>query len=111
MGPFKQLTNENFEEETKNGMVLVDFYADWCGPCRRLAPVLEKVAQKMQGKVAITKLNIEEQEATAAELQVHSFPTLLLFKDGEEIGRLIGLHDEDDVEDFILSSSENKLTF
>lgn len=103
MGPFKQLTDENFEDETKNGMVLVDFYADWCGPCRRLAPILEKVAQKLQGKISVTKLNIEEQEATAAELEVHSFPTLLLFKDGQEVGRLIGLNDEETIEEFIFN--------
>lgn len=83
---------------------IIDFYADWCGPCRMLTPVLEKVAQKLHGKVSIYKLDIDEAQKTAASFQVTSIPTLVLFKDGKEIGRLVGLRDEETIKDFVLNS-------
>lgn len=101
---FKYLTEENFNEGIRSGLVLIDFYADWCGPCRMLTPVLEKVAQKLHGKVSIYKLDIDEAQKTAASFQVTSIPTLVLFKDGKEIGRLVGLRDEETIKDFVLNS-------
>lgn len=106
MASFKELTEENFKEEIKKGVILVDFYADWCGPCRMLTPVLEKVAQKMQGTASVVKLDIDQAQRTAAGFQVTSIPTLILFKEGKEVGRLVGLRNEDDIKDFIVSSSK-----
>ncbi|MGE5195763.1 MAG: thioredoxin [Anaerolineae bacterium] len=98
----KTLTQTNFEEEIKKGTTLVDFSADWCGPCRMLAPVLEKVAQEVSGKVVIAKLDIDQAQTVASLFQVTSVPTLILFKDGKEAGRLVGLRDAATIKEFIL---------
>ncbi len=104
MAEVKYLTEENFKEGTKKGLILVEFYADWCGPCRMLNPVLEKVAQELRGKATISKLDIDKAQKTASSFQVTSIPTLILFKEGKEIGRLVGLRDESTIKDFVLSS-------
>jgi len=101
---FKYLDEENFSEETKDGIVLVDFYADWCGPCRMLTPVLEKVAADVQNKATIAKIDIDKAQKTASSFQVTSIPTLILFKDGKEVGRLVGLRDESTIKEFIESA-------
>ena len=98
---FKFLTEENFTEEIGSGLTLVDFYADWCGPCRMLTPVLEEVAKDLGGKATIAKIDIDKAQKTAATYQVSSIPTLILFKDGKEVGRLIGLRDKPTIEEFI----------
>lgn len=103
MSDFKYLTDENFKEGIQEGLTLVDFYADWCGPCRVLAPILEKVAKDMQGKVTIAKFDIDRAEKTAVSYGVTSIPTLILFKDGKEIDRLIGVRDETAINELIFS--------
>jgi thioredoxin 1 len=75
--------------------VLVDCWAPWCMPCRAQQPILEKVADELQGKTLITSLNIEENRDAAYRLNIHSIPTLVIFKDGEERQRLIGLQKAD----------------
>ncbi len=97
----KKLTEDTFKKETEKGAVLVDFYADWCGPCRMLTPVLEKVAKEMSGQVVIAKLDIDHAQKIASTFQVTSVPTLILFKEGKEVGRLVGLRDADTIKDFI----------
>lgn len=99
----RKLTQENFTAEIKQGVTLVDFYADWCGPCRMLAPVLEQVAQEVQGKASIAKLDIDQAQAVTGDLQISSVPTLILFKDGKEHKRIIGLRDADFIREFVLS--------
>src|SRR3989338_7938954 len=89
----QMLTGENFHAEIKKGVVLVDFYADLCGPCRMLTPVLAQVAQEIAGKAFIGKLDIEQAQDITEELRVSSVPTLILFKDGKEQKRVIGLKD------------------
>ena len=86
------LTDTNFNEEVKGSTepVLVDFWAEWCGPCKMIAPVLEDIATEQAGKLRIAKLNVDDAPATAQEFQVMSIPTLLLFKDGEVQKRLVG---------------------
>lgn len=98
-------TKDNFQTEIKNGVVLVDFYADWCGPCRMLTPVLEKLAKELAPGVTIAKLDIDEAQDIASSFEVTSVPTLILFRQGKEVGRLIGLRDADSIKEFISSSS------
>ncbi len=106
-GNIKILTKDNFKEETKKGVTLVDFHADWCGPCRMLAPVLEKVSKDLTGS-SIGKLDIDEAQEIAAQFEVTSVPTLILFKDGKEVGRLVGLRDADSIKEFVSSASVSK---
>ena len=100
-GHMRELDEANFQSEIGSGVTLVDFYADWCGPCRMLAPVLEDVAEEMADKVKFGKLDIEKAQGVAGNFQVTSIPTLILFKDGSEVNRLVGLHDADGIKDFI----------
>jgi len=101
----KKLTDDNFTSETEEGVTLVDFYADWCGPCRMMTPILEKVAKDLKGKAVIAKIDIDHSQKTAANFQVTSIPTLVLIKNGKEVNRLVGLRDADSVKSFILSST------
>lgn len=99
----KHLTDTNFAQETANGVSLVDFHADWCGPCRMLAPVLEQVEKDIQGKASIVKVNIDTEQKTAAQFQITSVPTMILLKDGKEVKRLVGLRNADVIKELILS--------
>lgn len=102
----KHFTEESFSADIKNGVVLVDFYADWCGPCRMMTPVLEKVAGDVSGQAAVGKIDIDKAQKVAGNFQVTSIPTLILFKDGKEVGRLVGLRDADTVKDFIKTAQK-----
>ncbi len=86
------LTDTNFNEEVKGSdePVLVDFWAEWCGPCKMIAPILEEIATEQAGKIRIAKLNVDDAPATAQQFQVMSIPTLILFKDGEIQKRVVG---------------------
>lgn len=93
----KYLNDENFEKEISNGVTLVDFYADWCGPCRMMEPVIEELASEMSGKASIAKLDIESAQQVTSSFNVTSIPTLILFKNKEEVERLIGVKSKDDL--------------
>ena len=86
------LTNTNFDAELKNvdSPLLVDFWAEWCGPCRMVAPVLEKLAEEYDGKVRIGKVNVDEQSGLATRYGIQSIPTLLIFKGGKVVEQFIG---------------------
>ncbi len=85
------LTNSNFDAEVKSGTpILVDFWAEWCGPCRTVAPILEKLAVEYQGKVRIGKVNVDEQSGLAAKFGIQSIPTMLLFKNGKVVEQFVG---------------------
>jgi len=89
--PF-HLTDTNFDEAVKNNnIVLIDFGADWCAPCRALAPTIEELAKEYNGKVLVGKLDVDENPKTAECFQVFSIPTLIVFKNGCEVDRLVGL--------------------
>lgn len=87
-----KFTDENFETEVLNSEkpVLVDFYADWCGPCKMLAPVIEEIAKEYDGKVKVGKLNVDQSPATASKYRVMSIPTLLFVKDGQVVDTIVG---------------------
>ena len=83
----------NFEQEVvgASGKVLVDFTAAWCGPCKRLAPIVEEVADELAGQVKVGKLDIDEAPVTAAKFQVRGVPTLMVFEGGQQVGQVVGL--------------------
>lgn len=102
----RKLTEDGFEKDVEKGVTLVDFYADWCGPCRMLTPVLEKVAAEVKGQATVAKLDIDHAQRIASQFQVTSVPTLILFNDGKEVGRLVGLRDAAAVKEFVLSAQK-----
>lgn len=93
------LDSKNFEKEVLNSSepVLVDFYADWCGPCKMMAPVVEELAGELQGKAKVGKINIDENQGLAMKYEVMSIPTLIVFKEGKETNRFVGVTDKDEL--------------
>jgi thioredoxin 1 len=89
------LTNQNFPAEIKNKVVLVDFWAEWCMPCRMMAPVLNDVTDSLSGNMKVGKVNIELYKELAQQFNVMSIPTMILFKNGKEINRFVGVKTKD----------------
>ena len=92
-------TVANFEEEVLNSAlpVLVDFYADWCNPCKMMAPTVAKLAEAYEGKVKVGKINVDEQAALAAKYKVMSIPTLIVFQKGEVYRKSVGVISEEEI--------------
>jgi len=91
------LTDITFSAETGKGVVLVDFWAPWCGPCRTQGPILEKVAAAMVGQAKVGKCNVDEAPKSAEQFGIRSIPTLVILKDGKEVERFVGVQREDDL--------------
>lgn len=88
-------TDQDFAQVTAKGAHLVDMYADWCGPCKMMAPIFDEVAKIYEGKVNIGKLNVDENPETPSKFGVSGIPTLIFLKEGKEVGRLVGFQSKD----------------
>jgi thioredoxin 1 len=93
----KTFTDSNFDDETKQGVVLVDFWAEWCGPCRRLAPTVDALASEFDGRATVAKLNVDENPNVPGRFAVRGIPTLMLFKEGQLADTIVGLAAKDDI--------------
>ena len=94
-----QFTDQNFEEQVlKNNLpVVVDFRADWCGPCKLLDPILEEIAEEYEGKIMVGSLDVDNNQQTAAKYSVMSIPTVLFFKNGEVVKQMVGFQGKEEV--------------
>ncbi|MBE6115760.1 MAG: thioredoxin [Erysipelotrichaceae bacterium] len=97
------INTSNFEEKTREGLVLVDFFADWCGPCKMLAPVLEKLAAFYGDKLAVYKVNVDNDIDLARQFNVVSIPSLFLLKDGEVVNSTMGFQNLEALKNFVES--------
>jgi thioredoxin 1 len=88
--PALHLTKSDFDEKVKAGVVMVDFWAEWCGPCKMAAPVIDELADEYQGRVVIAKVDVDAEAELAGKFGVMSIPTVVLFKDGSEVARQVG---------------------
>lgn len=98
-----ELNDVNFDSEVKRSTqpVLVDFYATWCGPCRKQLPIMDEIAKDYTGKVRIGKMNVDDGKIKAAEFGISSIPALLVFQDGQVVERLVGLHSKSQLSQII----------
>ena len=94
----KNFTKADFEKEVMQGTdtVLVDFWASWCGPCKMVAPIIDQLSDEYAGKATIGKVNVDEESALASEYAVVSIPTIIIFKDGKQVEKLVGVRSFDD---------------
>jgi thioredoxin 1 len=90
MGKALELNNDNFEATVKEGVTLVDFWAPWCGPCRMVAPIVDELATDYEGKANICKVNTDENQDIAVKYGIRSIPSILFFKDGEQVDMIVG---------------------
>ena len=97
MGSVQEVTDNDFQTEVLEAEVpvVVDFWAPWCGPCRMVAPVLEEIAEQMNGKIKIVKLNTDDNQQTAAKYGIMAIPSMLIFQSGEEKDRVVGFKPKD----------------
>ncbi|HRK62503.1 MAG TPA: thioredoxin [Candidatus Omnitrophota bacterium] len=100
MGHEKVLTDASFETDVLKSTqpVVVDFWAEWCGPCRMLGPVVEKIAQANEGKVVVGKMNVDENPLTPGKFGIQGIPTLLFFKNGEKVGSIVGFNPQEKIQ-------------
>ena len=89
------ITDESFDKVVENGVTIVDFWAEWCMPCRMQAPIMESLAKNVAGKATISKLNVDDNPETAARFGITGIPTSVLLKDGKEVQRFVGVQSED----------------
>ncbi|NLI57884.1 MAG: thioredoxin [Clostridium sp.] len=102
-GKVLTLTRENFDQEVVNSSntVLVDFWAPWCGPCRAVGPLIDELAEEYDGKAKIAKLNVDDEGELAAKFKIMSIPTIMIFKNGEVVEKLIGARSKSELSELI----------
>jgi thioredoxin 1 len=89
------VTKDNFNDTVSQGVSLLDFWAPWCGPCKMQLPIVEELSEELKGKATIAKVNVDEQPELASQFGVMSIPTLILFKDGQPVDKLVGLQSKE----------------
>lgn len=99
MSNVKKVTTESFRSDVieSDKPVVVDFWAEWCGPCKKLSPILEEVADELDGEVTIAKVNVDEERNLGAMFQIMSIPNVLIFNNGEKVDEFVGLRSKDDI--------------
>lgn len=103
-GNLKYLTDDDFAETIAKGVTLVDFYADWCGPCRMIAPIIEELSNDLHGIATIAKIDIDKNQGAPTTYGVTSIPTIIIFKDGKEVQRVVGVRDKTSLKGLINSA-------
>ena len=103
MGKYIELNNDNFNSITDNGVSLVDFWAPWCGPCKMLNPVIERLVDEFEGKANICKVNTDEENDLALKFGIRSVPTIIFIKNGEVVAQMVGVASEQVLKDKINS--------
>ncbi|OJF95332.1 thioredoxin [Alkalibacterium sp. f15] len=93
----RELTDQNFDQETGSGLALTDFWATWCGPCRMQSPVIDELNEESDGNVNYFKMDVDANQSTPSKFGIMSIPTLLVTKDGEVIDKLIGYHSKEQI--------------
>jgi len=93
----KTFTDSNFDEEVKTGVVLIDFWAEWCGPCRRLAPTVDALATEYDGRATVAKMNVDENPNIPGRFMIRGIPTMLIFKNGELADQIVGLAAKEEI--------------
>lgn len=103
MSQVTHISDDSFDSEVlkSNVPVLLDFWAEWCGPCKAIAPKLEELSQSYAGKVKIVKLNVDDNSITPSKFSVRGIPTLIMFKNGKQFDQLVGNHPKESIEDLI----------
>jgi len=103
MSTIVKIDDSNFESEVKKqqGLILVDFWAAWCAPCNMVTPILEQISEEMKDSVKVRKVNVDENQSTAAEFGIRSIPTIILFKDGKMVEQLIGVRPKEEIKKVI----------
>lgn len=99
------LTKDNFSQSIESGVTLVDFWAPWCGPCKMQLPIVEELSTELAGKATIGKINVDEEPELASQFGVMSIPTLILFKDGQPVDKMVGLQSKDALKTKIMNQA------
>ncbi len=98
----KKVDDENFSQTIADGVVLVDFFAEWCGPCRMLGPILDALAEELSDKMTFAQIDVDQSPKTTTTFQITSVPTMILFKKGKEVNRIVGLKDHETLKKIVL---------